>query len=231
MMSPRFATPWFAGMLLAGMLSTGMLSTGMSFALLLPMIAGAAKPAAPVAGVDYVVIDDGAPYQPLDGKIEVVEVFAYWCHHCADFQPMVDAWKRKLPADVRFSYVPAAFDRNDPFARGYFAAMDKKALGRTHDAMFRAIHTQGTLSQSATVDEIAGFYAQHGLDRQRMKHAMLDPAIDAKLLRARQFAVRSGVEGTPTLIINGKYRVRGRTFQDTLRIANQLIAMQRVAGR
>src|SRR5690349_18677789 len=84
--------------------------------LLLPLAACAAG-TAPVAGRDYEEIADGTPYRPLAGKVEVVEVFAYWCPHCAHFQPSVEAWARKLPANVRFDYVPAAFQLDDPLAR------------------------------------------------------------------------------------------------------------------
>ena len=203
-------------------------------ACLLPLAAIAAvpaAPAAPVVGTDYVEIEGGQPYQPLAGKIEVAEVFAYWCHHCADFQPKVDAWKRTLPRDVRFTYVPAVFSRQDPFARAYFAAERAGALGKTHDALFRAIHAEQSLAKNATVDEIAAFYGERGLDAARMREAMLSPALDDKLAHARQFAVRSGVDGTPTLIVNGRYRVQARTLDDALRIAAQLIAMQRGARR
>ena len=58
-----------------------------------------------------------------DGRIEVAEVFAYWCPHCAHFQPMVDAWKRTKPADVDFVYVPAGFDPDDSYAKAFFAAV------------------------------------------------------------------------------------------------------------
>jgi protein dithiol oxidoreductase (disulfide-forming) len=202
------------------------------FALLLPLSVLAATPAAPVAGEDYVLIDGGQPYQPLAGKkIEVVEVFGYWCHHCAEFQPKVEAWKQTLPADVRFTYVPAVFSDDDPFARAYFAAADAGALGRTHDELFRAIHDDRILATNATIDEIAWFYGEHGLVPAKMKVAMTSPATTARLQRARDFALRSGVEGTPALVINGRYRVRGRTHDDTLRIASQLIAQLRAARR
>ena len=46
--------------------------------------------------------------------------------------------------------------------------------------------------------------------------------------RGMQFAQRSGVTGTPTLIVNGKYRVTGgSSWDDVLRIADHLIAMER----
>ena len=210
-----------------------------SFALLLSLLlvlptaaftATAAVSAAPVAGTDYVVIDNGQPYAPLAGKIEVVEVFGYWCSHCAEFQPTLSAWQRKLPADVRFTYVPAVFTAGDAFARAYFAAEHFRVLGKTHDAMFPAIHVAGLLPQNASVAEIAAYYGQHGLNATKAGAYMQSAAVDAQLEHAHQFALRSGVEGTPTLIVNGRYRVTARTHEDGLRIASQLIAQLRAAA-
>lgn len=196
--------------------------------LLLPVVASAAQPA-PVAGIDYVEIENGAPWKPLAGKIEVAEVFAYWCHHCADFQPKIDAWKKTLPRNVRLSYVPLPQDGDDALARAYFAAEATGMLGKTHNATFRAIHASQTLPKNATSDEIAGLYTQLGVDVAKFKAAAQGASVTDKLRQARQFAIRSGVEGTPTLIINGRYRVHGRTLDDSLRIASQLVAMQSVA--
>jgi thiol:disulfide interchange protein DsbA len=190
---------------------------------------GAAPDAAPVEGTDYVVIEGGQPYAPLAGKIEVAEVFGYWCPHCAEFQPALSAWKRTLPSDVRVTYVPAVFTAGDSFARGFFAAEHFGALERTHDAMFPAIHVQGLLPLNASVAELAGYYAQQGLDAAKVQAYMQSPAVDAKLEHARQFALRSGVEGTPTLVINGRYRITAHSHAAGLRIASQLIAQLRGA--
>lgn len=188
----------------------------------------AASPDAPVAGQDYVLIEGGKPWQPLAGKIEVVEVFGYWCHVCDAFQPMVDRWKKTLPADVRFSYVPAAFSLEDSYARGYFAAEELGGLARTHDATFRAIHAGQSLPQrGASVDEVSALYATLGLDAARVRAAMSSPATDSRMAAAREFAVRSGVEGTPSVIVNGLYRVQARSLADVLRVTDALIAMER----
>ena len=193
----------------------------------LPVLAAAP----PVEGTDYVLIDNGQPYAPLAGKIEVVEVFGYWCPHCAEFQPQLSAWKRTLPADVRFTYVPAVFTAGDNFARAYFAAEHYGILARTHDAMFPAIHVEGLLPLNASVPELAAYYATQGLDPARAQAYMDSPEVEAKLEHARQFALHSGVEGTPTLIINGRYRITAATHADGLRIAGQLIDQLRAARR
>src|SRR5690606_40335280 len=64
---------------------------------------------APVAGVDYQVIENGQPFQPVAGKIEVAEVFGYTCPHCANFDPILEAWAKRQPADVNLVLVPGAF--------------------------------------------------------------------------------------------------------------------------
>lgn len=183
-------------------------------------------------GVDYVEISEPRPFEPLDGKVEVVEIFGYWCHYCAEFQPLVGAWKAKLPADVRFTYLPAVYGGDDPYARAFYAAQGVKGLfARSHEAVFKAVNTDHDLPRNASVDELAGFYARYGVDAGKFAAAMRDPALDAKLTRARDFAVKVELPGTPTMIVNGKYRILGNSYKDMLRIADQLIAKERSARR
>lgn len=198
-------------------------------ALLLPVAAAAQ---APVAGSDYVVIEGGQRWTPAPGTVEVVEVFAYACGHCDRFQPMLAAWARTAGDDVRVHYLPAAYDPGNAYARAYFAL---EALGRVaelHPRLFDAIHREGSLpARGASVAEVATFLAGEGLDRSAVTAAMSAPATDEKMNAAREFAMRSGLQGTPTLIINGKYRVQGRSLGDSLRIAEGLIAMERAVPR
>jgi len=198
-------------------------------ALLLPFAASAAPPAAPVEGTDYEVIEGGAPYEPVPGRIEVAEVFGYTCSHCAHFEPAVQAWKAKLPKDVKFTPVAAPFGGYWlPFARAYFAA---KALGvadRSHEAVFRALHEEGTLPRNPTDGELAAFYAQFGVQPARFVAVLDSPGVAADLRKADDFLRRSGVDGTPTMIVAGKYRVTAQR-DDVLRVVDQLVARERAA--
>ncbi|MDU1661785.1 MAG: thiol:disulfide interchange protein DsbA/DsbL, partial [Stenotrophomonas maltophilia] len=111
----------------------------LSVLVLLPLAACAATPAnAPlVEGKDYERIAQPGPFQPLAGKIEVVEVFGYTCPHCAHFEPQLEAWAAKLPADVRFTPVPAAFGGAwDAWALAYYAADEVGVAKRSHAAVF-----------------------------------------------------------------------------------------------
>ena len=191
---------------------------------------GLAPAAGPVAGTDYVEIADGKRLGADDGKIEVVEVFGYWCHHCADFEPMLERWKQKQGKDVRVSYLPLPRSPEDMLAIGYFASESIQALARTHAATFDAIHDSRALPANPSLDEITAFYTGLGVDTTRFKTAASSPAIVGKLGPARDFALAAGVEGTPTLIVNGRYRVTGRTLEDNLRIAGELVERERAAS-
>lgn len=183
-----------------------------------------------VEGTDYAVIPNGQPLQPLDGKVEVVEVFAYWCGHCFAFEPGINAWKAKLPADVRFTPIPLSGGANDTMARVYYAAETTGQIDKVHDTMFNAIHVERALPPNASADEIQAYLGKKGVDGKAFGAAMNSFAMSARLGQGFQFAQRSGVEGTPTLIINGKYRILGKSHDEQLQIANALIAQERAAG-
>jgi len=175
-----------------------------------PVAPAAPQGPAPVAGVDYIEISGGQPFQPATGRIEVAEVFGYTCPHCAHFEPVYQAWKQRQPADVNAIHVPAAFGGYwTPYARAYFTAEALGVLPQTHDAVFNAIHVQRTLPVSANVGakDLAPFYAQHGVDAKRFTDTFDSFGIDAKINRAKQFAVRSKIDATPTIVVNGKYTV------------------------
>jgi thiol:disulfide interchange protein DsbA len=197
----------------------------------------AAKAPPPVLGTDYVEIPNGQPFEPADGRIEVAEIFGYVCPFCAAVQPTVSAMKAKFPPDVRMVYVPAAFGAMwDNYAKAFYTAEAMGLVDKTHDAMFRAIHIDKTLKGERgmdTPDEIAAFYAAYGADPKQFVSSMESFAVATKVNHARQFIMNAFTNGdqagTPTFIVNGKYRVKGKSIDDMFRVLNQLIVAERNA--
>ena len=190
---------------------------------------------APVAGTDYTVINNGQPYAPLDGKVEVVEIFGYTCPGCAQFEPEFSAWKKKQPADVRVTPVAAPFGGHwDPYARAYFAAETLGVLDRTHADMFKAVHILRSLPvQGVTPEQFASFYAQHGVDAKQFTDMMKSFGVESKLNRAKQFAMRSQAQSTPSVVVNGKYLVNvdpQRGYGHLLNTVDHLVAQERAAN-
>ena len=159
---------------------------------------------APVLGTDYFIID--SPDHETGKTISVVEVFGYSCPHCAHFQPYVDAWKKKQPADVKFSYLPAVFGGIwEVFARAYYTAEAMGVLQKSHNGIYNAVHVQHRMPNN--LDEVAALYADYGVDKNVFASTMQSFAISAKVGAAHELAKRWGIEGTPTIVVAGKYRV------------------------
>mgnify|MGYP006175419811 CR=1 FL=1 len=185
---------------------------------------------APREGVDYVALAEPQPTYSTGPGYEVAEVFAYTCIHCANLQPTINAWKPTLASDVRFRYVPGAFGGpSDNFARGFFAAETMGLLDKTHDGVFKAFFVERKF-QTGSVEEIADHYASQGADRDAFLSTMNSFAVTAKVNRARQFALRTNVQATPTMIINGKYSAtttNDRGPEGLLATIDYLVAVER----
>ncbi|MBS0194956.1 MAG: thiol:disulfide interchange protein DsbA/DsbL [Proteobacteria bacterium] len=186
--------------------------------------------AAPVEGVDYYLIDSPDPIR--GGKVEVVEVFGYGCPICARFQPYLSAWEKTLPTDVRFSYLPAAFGPDpehcwDDFARAFYAAQAMGIQTRSHDAIYKAKFEQGRIETCAAIPSA---YADYGPDPQVFASTMQSFPVNVKVTQAHDQAMRWGVDGTPTIVVDGAYRVgltRSGGPEGMLRTVDWLIAKQR----
>jgi len=181
----------------------------------------------PVAGKDYVEIPNGAPLDPADGKVVVEEFFNYVCPACYGFEPTLLAWSAKLPPYAKLVHIPASF-RADfvPYARAYYAAETLGLAQKTHAAVYDAVHAKHTLpAEGDKPDEkkIAAFYAGLGADQAQFLSAMQSFGVDVKVRRATAHMQRCKVDQTPSIVINGRYLVKGATREDMLRIASYLI--------
>ncbi len=205
-------------------LTSGLLALALAFGTL--PVAAQETAATPVEIKDFTL---GSP----DAKVKIAEYASFTCSHCANFEPALEAWAAKLPRDVRFTPVPAAFGGYwDAYARAYYAAEQTGVLKRSHREVFKALHeTRSLPMQSVSPQELATFYAAYGVEPQRYIDALRGKQVDARIKAAREFAMRVRVTGTPTLIVNGKYMVRGRDFAEQLRNADALIARERAAAR
>jgi thiol:disulfide interchange protein DsbA len=210
-----------------------------AISVMLVLLAGAFGPAraqtpTPVAGTDYVEISNGRPLDPADGVVVVEEFFNYICPACNAFEPLFVAWAAKLPSGVKLVHVPASF-RADfvPYARAYYAAQSLNVAEKSHAAVYEAIHRARTLpaeGQRPDEEKIGAFYADYGVDAQQFLAAMRSFAVDLKVRRAAERMQRSRIPSTPSIVINGRYLVRGNSYPDMLRIADYLIEKERTAA-
>ncbi|HNQ04531.1 MAG TPA: thiol:disulfide interchange protein DsbA/DsbL [Thiobacillaceae bacterium] len=156
------------------------------------------------AGIDYVTLSPAQRTDAKAGQVEVLEFFWYRCPHCAELEPELQAWAKKLPRNVVLRRVPAIL--NDswlPLTRAYYALEALGQAQRLHGEVFTAIHKQGVdLNDPETFFDWA---ATKGVDRQKLAGAYQSFGVNSKVMRARQMTQAYKLNGVPALTVNGKY--------------------------
>lgn len=173
------------------------------FALLVWSLAAVAAPFE--EGVNYKPV---VPAQPTSNeeKIEVVEVFSYLCPHCHRFQPVIERWANQAPDNVEFVRMPAIFNsRLVIYARAFYAAEALGVLDSVHKPFFDALH----MEKRAINDEQAIFdlMGELGVDVEAYQKAFRSFAVEAKVRRAAELTRRYGIEATPSVVVDGRYRM------------------------
>ena len=139
------------------------------------------------------------PMSPVSGNpvgdVTVVEFFDYRCPHCKRALEPVMAL---VEADSQVRVVWKEFPILGPVSRfAARAAMAAHRQGLYHDFHVALMRWPGELTEALVLD-IAGAV---GLDRERLRRDMEDPAIEAYLDETGRLAQALGIRGTPAFVI------------------------------
>jgi protein-disulfide isomerase len=157
------------------------------------------SPTLPVAGRDHI-------QGPIDAPVALVEYGDYECPYCGTAYPIIKAIQKRLGNRLCFAF------RNFPLANSHphaqHAAEAAEAAGaqgkfwEMHDLLFE--------NQEALDDEdIVQYATALGLDANRLITEVLAGTHTARVREDFRSGARGGVNGTPTLFINGE-RYEGR---------------------
>jgi thiol:disulfide interchange protein DsbA len=180
--------------------------------------------AAPVwtEGVNYFLVVPARPTSVPPGKIEVTEAFSYACPACNLFQPTMHKLKQSMPANVVVDYLPAAFNTAEDwpmFQLAYCTAQVLDVAQQAHDAMFDAVwkggdlsvidpSTRGLKAHMPTIEDAAKFYRDKtGVPVDKFLATSKSFSVDLKVRTAQDLLMAYRVDRTPTIIVNGKYRL------------------------
>ncbi len=174
-------------------------------AVVMLMISTFAFAGAPIMGTDFEAVAQKIPTDN-PAKIEVMEIFWYGCPHCYHMDEPLNAWVKKLPADVTFKRLPGLPNPSwAPMAKAFYAMESLGILEKLHTPLFDAIHKQKVLDPTNEQAAIAWVTAQSGMDKLKVEQAFKSFSMNANLSHAAQVFRASGATGVPTLMVDGKY--------------------------
>ncbi|CUI07317.1 thiol:disulfide interchange protein DsbA/DsbL [Massilia antarctica] len=162
-----------------------------------------ASPEAPVNGTDYQTLPE-AQNTDAGKKVEVTEFFAYYCPHCASFEPALAEWVKKQGDKIVFKRVhlghtPAVV----PQQRLYYTLESMGLAPQYHARVFSAMHEQH--QRFANDEQVFDWAASAGIDRAKFTDAYRSFGVQAKLARANSMVASYQVKEWPQVAIAGKY--------------------------
>jgi len=213
------------------------------------MLGSVTQAATWVAGKQYSVLPQAQRTSVPAGKIEVMEVFSYGCPHCNQFQVILKKLKASLPANTQIVYLPASWNTAENWPTFQRAFLTAQALGvaeKAHEAVFDAIWRTGELgitepstgrikSQLPTIEDMARFYQRvTGVKAADFVAASKSFGVDLKVRQADAQIKAMQVPSTPTLVVNGKYRVNNENLgsnDEMIELVKYLVALENSAAK
>lgn len=187
-----------------------------------------------VAGRHYSIIPTQRTNVPA-GKVEVMEVFSYGCPACNGFLTTMKKLKAALPPNAQLVYLPASWNKSENwplFQRAFLTAQSLGVAEKAHEGMFQAIWTTGELGVTEpsgrlkktlpSIEDTARFYERvTGVKAADFVNASKSFGVDLKIRQADSQILAMQVSSTPTLVVNGKYRVNN----DNVQTSDQIIEL------
>ncbi len=177
-------------------------------------------------GTHYQAI--GTPVSVDDDRVEVIEAFAYPCPACNTFHPHISDWEQRQPEFVDFKRLPIGLQRGwDLFARAYYTAQIMGLGEEAHDAVFKALHEEGR--QIRNFEDIAAIYTDFDVTTESFINTSQSFAVDSRMRRNQSDVNRYGIRQTPTVIVQGRWRVTPanfNSFEQMLEAIDYLVARE-----
>lgn len=157
-----------------------------------------------VEGTHYERILPAVPQPGQHGT--VYEVFNFKCPHCFTLHPAMEQWAKANRDKVDIYSLPVYWgSQTDMPVRAYYAATFLGQGDVMKSAIFKA-HFQEAVDIE-NIDEM-GFLAEEvGLNPETFKSYLNAFGVSAKLSQTKVQQRQFGVDSTPTLVVNGAYRV------------------------
>ncbi len=138
------------------------------------------------------------------GQIEVIEFFWYACPHCFAFEPTIESWIARLPADVRFRRVPVGFDALKQVHQQIFYTWEALGLvDQMHLKTFTRFHVAHKPVNRA--DDMLQFARDSGLDVNKVRQAWNSFGVQTRMRQANQLTEQYDVSQMPEMGIQGRF--------------------------
>jgi len=160
------------------------------------------------AGTHYELVAKPERAEEAGAGIEVAEIFWYGCTHCYTFEPHLVLWSNQAK-DVHIVRVPTLIAEPQRVHARLFYTLQYLDREDLHQSVYDAIHRAGNPLTAATPEQalelLLTFARMHGIAAEDFKRAYESETVAKQVARAEQLMRTYKVQGTPSIVVNGKY--------------------------
>ncbi|WP_299808814.1 thiol:disulfide interchange protein DsbA/DsbL [uncultured Shewanella sp.] len=183
-----------------------------------------------VKGVHYRELANPIPASSND--ITVTEFFWYGCPHCELFEKPLHQWQQTLADGVVLVQSPAVWNEAMKLhAKVFFIVQQMPDKQKVHAALFEQIIGLREITDlNIQQAKLAGFLAGYGLSEQEFNDKLNSADIVSKLKQAMQLMSAAELQGTPTILVNGRYIIlngSANSAEQVMDIASYLVELER----
>ncbi|HEZ4014250.1 TPA: thiol:disulfide interchange protein DsbA/DsbL [Neisseria meningitidis] len=189
-----------------------------------PAASAAAAPAGLVEGQNYTVLANPIPQQQA-GKVEVLEFFGYFCPHCAHLEPVLSKHAKSFKDDMYLRTEHVVWQKEmltlaRLAAAVDMAAADSKNVANSHifDAM---VNQKIKLQNPEVLKKWLG--EQTAFDGKKVLAAYESPESQARADKMQELTETFQIDGTPTVIVGGKYKVEFADWESGMNTIDLLV--------
>jgi protein-disulfide isomerase len=176
------------------------------------------------SNVDKLTTADQPSYGPADAPVTIIEFGDFECPDCKMEAPVLrHDLEENLGSKVRVVFKNYPLDSVHPWARK--AAISGRCIYHQSEAAFWKFYdwdyqNQDDITFDNLKDKVLAWAGENGLDTAKLSQCMETKATEPEIDRSVAEARALGVQGTPTLFINGR-KIGGLVWPDLQLVINK----------
>jgi len=159
----------------------------------------------------YEVLDTSVSSEP-----EIIEYFSFYCMACYRFEPIAKELAATFPDAFKKSHTSGLSPKpgmGSQMTQAYALAL----MLNKEQAISESIFEQqfGQRESVDSVEKLQDIFVQAGVSQEQFKRGFNNFSVKARAKQMEKAVRDKNITGTPTLVVNGKYKILMSGFRDS----------------
>lgn len=171
-----------------------------------------------VAGNHYQITSPRGSEEPM-----VEEFFNYACAACYSIESFIGDVKSKNP-NIKFKMVPVELNPAwKIYVEAYYIAEKLNMLEKVHTKIFHRLHVEK--KPFANEKDMKTFFLNAGVDEKAYDDVKKSYWLATQLRVSKQYAMKNGIMGTPTLLVNKRFKLVNKNLGTYEKIEQAIVEL------